>query len=231
MNMRCSTVIMAHPSRSELVEELQSTLDRDVPVVYDGKVKPSKSPQQRWRTGRRAWEAIDRTADYGMVIQDDVLVSRDFIAGVESALNVLGPEGLVSAYTGTGRPDQTSVLRALDAAERQGSSWTSTRSLNWGPAIIVPTSTIEDMLYWCDQKKHAVKNYDYRIGLYFRDVVGWRTWYLVPSLVEHRDVPSLVGHDAGPKREAHNFIGCDKSALDVDWSRVPREGLEPKLRQ
>jgi hypothetical protein len=40
------------------------------------------------------------------------------------------------------------------------------------------------------------------------------TW---PSLVDHRDVPSLVGHGGG--RYAHKFIGENASALDIDWSK------------
>lgn len=227
--MRLSTVIMAHRTRQHLVEETLDSLDREVEVVYDGKMTPSADPRQRWRTGRRAWEAVDPDADYGMVLQDDVLVSGDLVAGIESALDVLGPEGLVSAYTGTGRPDQTSVLRALDRARRQDSAWACTRSLNWGPAIIAPTAHIPDMLAWCSQEKRMHQNYDFKIGVYFRDVVGYRTWYLVPSLVEHRQVPSLVGHDTGPARMAHEFIGTDRSALDIDWTRVPQGGLEPKI--
>lgn len=227
--MRVSTVIMAHPLRSESVEELQRSLDRDVPVSWDGKLTPSSRPEQRWRNGAKAWDMVDRSADYGMVIQDDILVTQDLIAGVELALDVLGPEGLVSAYTGTGRPEQAVVQRAIHHATHHGSPWAQMRSLCWGPAIIAPTSHIDPMLQWCSQRKHANKNYDYKIGLYFRDVVGWKTFYLIPSLVEHKDLPSLVGHDTGPKRVAHRFHGVTRSALEVDYTRLPFGGLSPWL--
>lgn len=228
--MRVSTVVMAHPVREQAVSELRGSLDRDVEVVWDGKSVPSKRPEQRWRTGHRAWEMVDRSADYGMVIQDDIMVAKDFIGGVEKALSVLGPDGLVSAYTGTGRPDQNSVKRAVRNAEHAGTPWAEMRSLCWGPAIIVPTSQISPMLDWCNLRKNRTKNYDYRIGLYFRDVMGWKTFYLIPSLVEHRKMPSLVGHDYGPVRESHRFIGERASALKVDYSRLPLNGLDPKLK-
>lgn len=225
--MKLSVSVMAHPVRREAVEELLEQLDRPVRVVYDRQPLPSKDPRQRWSTGKRAWKSIDPDSDWGMVIQDDIEVPRDFIAGVEGALTHLPDGGLVSAYTGTGRPDQTSVLRALDSAKRKNLAWATTRSLNWGPAIIMPTAMIPGMLQWCSEEKRMHQNYDFKIGVYFRDVVRWRTWYMVPSLVEHRPMPSLVGHDEGPVRRAHNFLGTDRSALEVDFSRVPAGGLEP----
>lgn len=227
--MRLSTVIMAHRVREQAVAELQQALGSQVPVSWDCNRTPSPDPEQRWATGKRAWRMIDPDADYGMVIQDDVLVAKDLIAGIEKALTVLGPRGLVSAYTGTGRPDQKSVQRALNAARRHGSAWASTMSLNWGPAIIAPTSHIPAMLEWCSEPARKGQNYDYRIGVYFRDVVRWRTFYLVPSLVEHRGLPSLVGHDTGPERVAHEFIGTANSALSVNYAQMPAGGLSPSL--
>jgi len=43
--------------------------------------------------------------------------------------------------------------------------------------------------------------------------------------VEHRGLPSLIGHDTGPIRVAHRFLGEDTSALTVDWTRTPPAGL------
>lgn len=221
--MRLSAVIMAHPVRKDTAEQVQAALDRDVEIVYDTEPEPSSDPRQRWATGRRCWEAADPAADWHLVLQDDVHVAEDLLAGLEAALDVLGTEGLVSAYTGTGRPDQRNVKRALAVADQHGHAWMATRSLNWGPAILAPVETIPDMVKWCSHSSKAKANYDYRIGRYYRDVLKWRTWYTVPSLVEHRGLPSLVGHDSGPVRHAHRFH--TGSALDVDWSRTPPGGL------
>lgn len=213
---------MAHPVRKDQAEEVQASLDRPVEIVYDTEPEPSSDPRQRWANGRRCWEAADSGADYHMVIQDDAIPCEDLLAGLESALDVLGDEGLVSAYTGTGRPDQTHVRRALRHATGKGHSWMTTRSLCWGVAIIAPTATIPDMLKWCSHGSKTNMNYDMRVGRYYRDVLKWRTWYTVPSLVDHREGPSLVGHD-GTKRVAHRMH--HGSALDIDWSRIPPGGL------
>jgi len=221
-HMRLSAAIMAHPVRTQAAEELQASLDRPVPIIYDTNPVPSSDRAQRWATGRRAWEAADPRADWHLVLQDDCYVSQDLLAGLEQALTVLGSQGLVSAYTGTGRPDQRAAIRAIDHATKHGHSWMSLRSLYWGPAIIAPTPTVESMLDWC-QDRAARTNYDRNIGLYYRDEVGWRTWYTLPSLVEHRGLPSLIGHDRGQVRVAHRFHAGP--ATGVDWERVPQSGL------
>ena len=215
---------MAHPARQESVEELQAQLDRPATVVYDANPVPSADTAQRWLTGRRAWEAADPTSDWTVVIQDDITVSQDFTAAAERALMEVGTEGCVSFYAGTGRPDQQHVRRAIRLAERRQYSWWCIRSLNWGPAIALPTKIIPDMLDWCGQEERWQKptryrsgNYDYRIGVYVRDILKWRTWYTNPSLVEHKGLPSLVGHDTGAERRAHNFHAG--SGLDIDWTK------------
>lgn len=227
--VKLSASIMAHPVRQAPAEQVQASLDRHAPIIYDENPVPSADKMQRWKVGRRAWEAHDPTADWHLVLQDDVLVAEDLLAGLEAALGHLGQVGVVSAYTGTGRPDQRNTLRALAHADSHGRSWISTRSLNWGPAIILPTHVIPDMLTWCEghirQHEPPRSNYDYAIGAYARDILDYRAWYTVPSLVEHRDLPSLVGHDTGPPRVAHRFH--NGSALDIDWTRTPPRGLDP----
>lgn len=223
--MKVSAVVMAHPHRTELAEELQSSLDRPVEIIYDTNPVPSADPLQRWETGRRCWEAIDPGSDWGIVIQDDAIACDDLLAGLEIALDQVGKEGLVSAYAGTGRPDQYHIKKALRHAKEKGHAWMATRSLGWGVGIVAPTGTIPAMVKWCTQ--HGKKMpYDMRVGVYYRDVLKWRTWYTMPSLLDHRDGPSLVGHGR-KERNAHTHLAG--SALDVDWSRVPPGGLKIKF--
>lgn len=224
-HMRLSAAVMAHPVRREGAERVQQALGRDVPIIYDANPAPSADPEQRWKTGRRAWQAHDPDADWHMVIQDDAIVCEDLMDGLEAALDVLGPDGLMSAYTGTGRPQHMHIRRALRHAIDKGHSWMPLRSLCWGVAIIAPVATISDMLSWCDSR--VGMNYDMRIGRYYRDVLEWRTWYTVPSLVDHEDGPSLVGH-GGTRRTAHMMH--TGSALDIDWTRTPPNGLDPSWR-
>lgn len=219
--MRLSVAIMAHPTRRDGALRVQEALGGEIPIIYDTNPVLSADPEQRWATGRRAWEAYDPAADWHLVLQDDAIVCQDMLASLELALDQLGPIGLMSAFTGAGRPEHYRVHRGWRVALEKGHSWFSLNSLYWGVAIVAPTHTIPDMLAWCDQK--TGKPYDMRIGIYYRDIVGWRTWYPVPSLVDHDEVPSLIGHGAG--RVALEV--CRGSALDIDWTRVPPGGLNP----
>jgi hypothetical protein len=204
---RLSVKIMAHKKREKfiphLVEQLGLTEDD---VIWDTK-------QDRWDTGRRAWEAVDQTAEWGCVIQDDALVARDFIAGMQNGLSRLTTNTVVSPYVGTRRPMAHRVEAAVRTAVANDASWIKMPSLNWGVAIIIPTRIINGMLPWCDRQKYP--NYDRRIGRYCIDVERMPTICTWPSLVDHREVPSLVGHGGG--RTAHKFLGESGSALDVNW--------------
>ena len=204
-----SVKIMAHPKRAEFIPDLVERLGLQAEdVVWD-------NDNTRWHTGRRAWQAVDQSADWGMVVQDDALVCRDLIAGLETALDHLPEVGVVSPYIGTRRPAANKVEQAVRDAVNADASWVKMPSLNWGVAIVLPTRIIDGMIRWCNQQRYP--QYDRRIGRYAIDVERLNTWCPWPSLVDHRDSDSLVGHGTG--RKAHKFVGQDASALDLDWAK------------
>jgi hypothetical protein len=204
-----SVKIMAHKKRVEFIPHLVEQLGlTGTDVIWDRK-------DNRWDTGRRAWQSIDQSADFGMVVQDDALACRDLIAGLELALDHLPEPGIISPYIGTRRPAANKVEQAVREAQAGDVSWIKMPSLNWGVAIILPTRIINSMIRWCDKQQYP--QYDRRIGRYAIDVERLNTWCPWPSLVDHRDGESLVGH--GPGRKAHRFIGEDASALDIDWAK------------
>lgn len=204
-----SVKIMAHKKRAAYVEDLVQRLGiSDDDVIWDRK-------QDRWDTGRRAWEAIDQDATWGVVLQDDAVVCRDFAAGMEAALDRLEPNVVVSPYVGTRRPLAHRVEAVVRTAIDNDAAWIRMPSLNWGVAIVLPTNIIDGMLPWCDRQTYP--NYDRRVGRYCIDVKRMSTICTWPSLVDHREVPSLVGHGGG--RVAHKFIGTEASALDIDWDK------------
>jgi hypothetical protein len=203
-----SIKIMAHQKRAAFVEELVVQLGlRQSDVIWDTK-------QNRWDTGRRAWEAIDRSAEWGCVVQDDALVAYDFQNIMEAGLDRLSRDVVVSPYVGTRRPMAHRVEAAVRTAIEQNASWIKMPSLNWGVAIILPTNIIEGMLPWCDRQGYP--NYDRRIGRYCIDVKRMPTMCTWPSLVDHRDTPSIVGHGGG--RYAHKFVGVDPLPLDQPFN-------------
>lgn len=207
--MRVSSAVMAHPSRRELVPQLVADLDHRAVVVWD-------RHDDEWDTGRRAWEAHDPTASHHLVVQDDAIVCRDLLAGLERALEHVLAEAVVSLYVGTVRPDARRVTAAVHQADRSGASWVVMPDIKWGVALCVPTAVIPAMLDYGDRRGSTV--YDWNLRSYFFDVARWPVWCTWPSLVDHRvDVPGIVQHRIAPSgpRRAHRF--CSGSALDVDW--------------
>lgn len=206
-----SASIMAHPSRELYVTDLLQQLDREVPVSWDINTPPSGAKERRWKVGTAAWQMANG-ADWHMVLQDDATVCRDFLAGMELALDRIPVDvGIVQPFMGTKRAVGLQMVALADRARKSGASWISHRSMCWGVAICVRTETIPAMLEWCSLRTSL--SYDSRVGRYYRDVLGQRTWYTSPALVDHRNLPSLVGH--GKNRTGYRtYTG---SALELSW--------------
>jgi hypothetical protein len=216
---RLSVAIMADQRRHALVDEMLERIDRKPAVVWD-------RHRDRWETGRRAGWAHDPTATHHLVLQDDAIICRDLVAGLEAALEYVPAEAIVSPFIARRRPMPEKVDAAVARARQADASFVIMRALNWGVGILAPTEIIPDMIAWCDRVP-KYPNYDKRVGQYFIRVPLWPTWCTWPSLVDHNeDTPSLAGH--GPGRTAHEFLGTDRSALDIDWSTgyVVMSGME-----
>ena len=208
-DVRLSVAMMAHPKRAAMVDDLLGRLDRPATAVWD-------ELNDRHDTGIRAVEAYDPTCTHHLVIQDDVLPCRDLIAGAERALAHVPDGHPASFYLGRVQPFRRRVQQAVDQAAGDA-SWITMDGVYWGPAIAVPTASIEDLSAWYRGRSAArITNYDRRLSTWFekRHLACWYSW---PSLVDHRGDSSLV-RASKAVRTAHRFAGVDASALDVDWT-------------
>jgi hypothetical protein len=221
---RLSAAVMAHPRRAGYVDELLDALDRPAEVVWD-------QINDRHDTGVRALEAHDPAATHHLVVQDDAVVCRDLIAGIEQALKHCPQNVPLCLYVGRVRPFPREVERLVAEAGDAGASWLTMRGIYWGVGIVVPTADLADLTAWF--RTSTVTNYDRRVSTWYQ-VHNLDIWYPWPSLVDHRGDESLIdGHGSG--RFAHRFVGTDRSALDVDWGGavvdVPRSGQMDQARQ
>lgn len=215
--MKLSVSVMAHPAREEWVGELLEALGREVPVPvsWDTAGPPSSNLEKQWANASRAWGMHDPDADWHMMVQDDAIVVPDLLAGLEKALDHVPPNVVVQPYIGTKQPYAGLVSRKVAAADEMDASWISMPSLMWGVAVIVPVSEISGMLAWCSHPERRTWADDKRVGRYFRDVLGWGCYCPWPSLVDHRQGPSISGHDNGGRRARRMW---DRSALERDWT-------------
>jgi hypothetical protein len=205
-----SVAVMAHPSRSAFVETLVPELP-GAEVVWDEK-------NDRWDTGRRSLLAYDPRASHHVVVQDDAILCRDFLGGVEAAAAVAG-ESPIGLYTGRVRPHQNTITPTVRRALAQGAPFMVAPGPYWGVALVIPTAHIDELVAWGDGNP-TILNYDRRIAAWYEQQAV-ECWYTVPSLVDHRPVdenPSLISGRVGNRR-AHRF--CTGSALDIDWTRPP----------
>lgn len=167
-----------------------------------------------WDTGRRALAAYDPAADWHLVLQDDAVICDDLVAGLARALDRVAIPSIVSLYLGTVRPFASRVEHAAQVAEEIGASWVTAPGLYWGVALAVPVPLVEDLLHRADTSR--VAEYDSRLSRAAMSL-DLPVWYTRPSLVDHRQGPSLLLHPGGA-RHSHGFLGEDVSALDVDWN-------------
>jgi hypothetical protein len=201
--------IMAHKRRASFVPELLAKLDRSATVVWDER-------DDRWDTGRRSLLAYRQAEDqpsHWMVVQDDAVIPRDLVAGVEKALEYV-PVAPLCLYAGRVRPFRQLVQHMVNQTTG-GTSWLSMNQLHWGVGIVMPVELIDACVEWGDARPE-IPNYDRRISRWCQHE-RLTVYYPWPSLVDHRDSPSLVPGRGSSGRRAHRFIGADVSVLDRRW--------------
>lgn len=197
---------MAHPARQAWAEQLSAELD--APIVWDQGCGV-------WDTARRALRTHSPDASHVLVVQDDAIICRDLIPGLEAAVEYAGlrPIGL---YVGA-RPYARQVAMAMRAASKSGASWISAE--HWAlsaVAVAHPIHLVDELVEFGDTYDRPADDAKTRAFYAQSGLAAWYTW---PSLVDHRPGPSLLDHPSG--RTALRFIGEQASALDVDWSLPP----------
>jgi hypothetical protein len=205
--LKVSVSIMAHEKRREWVPLLQEKLGQECPVAWE-------RGYGRWDTGRRAWELRDPQATHHLVLQDDVILSRELLPALLKILEVV-PEEPISLFARTARRWDP-LIRHCQRFSNQ-TRWLVLKRLNWGPAILLPVSDIEPMLAWVEEHCH-MPHYDVRLAYWYLHQ-GRPVWYTMPSLVDHRiDGDSLVWDlPSQERRRALYFIGEERSGADLDW--------------
>lgn len=213
--MKLSVSVMAHPDRAPLVQELVAALDPahalSIPVAMDDEGPPSGNTDRGWRTARRGWELADPAADFHLLLQDDAWPCADLLAGLSKALEHVPPDAVVSAYLGKGGAIGPRWGPIATEATRRRASWVRSHKLMWGVAIALPVKLIPEMIERANRSTGTPD--DMRVCGWIEKRRG-EVWYTWPSLIDHRNVPSLTKHRAKDRRAWRHHPG---SALDLSW--------------
>ena len=181
-------MIMAHPARREMAEQLSLSLG-GVPIIWDRE-------NDIWDTCRRAWEAIDKTAEYGLVFQDDVIVCRDFIPRAEAILTGRFIYNFFVHYV---------FAEKVKNALAEGKSAFFRPKISSEVAICMPTRFIDSMIRYCQEHKALDDTW---ISLWAQKN-RIRVCYPIPSLVDHRKGESIFHKLTGrPQRKGSHHSCC-----------------------
>lgn len=208
--MKISVSIMAHPDRAPVVDSLKATLGAPARVAFDMDGPPSRDPARIWNTARRAWEMHDEHADWHLLLQDDAVPAAHLLEQLPAALKHVPARCVVSLYLGSGRPMATTWNKVTAEADAKGAAWIVGPRCLWGVALLLPTSCIPDMIAY-GNRQHGIPD-DMRVQRWAQRE-RMETWYPWPSLVDHPDAGSIIGHGTG--RTARAFRG---DARGADWS-------------
>src|SRR5574340_301503 len=162
---------MAHPKRAAFIPYIFSRLGQEVPVAWDTK-------DDRWDTGRRAWELHDPAATHHLVLQDDVIICKDLLRTLPYLVDA-APNRPISLFA-RNKAKWNPLIKLCE--KNKAVRWLVMPRLNWGPAILLPVPDIKPMLKWID-KNCYMPNYDVRIALFYL-IQNQPIWYTMPSLVD-----------------------------------------------
>lgn len=203
------------PERKAMLSDLMETLDPGSDAfrehVVSMRVVSDDEMAGVWSTTKRAllW-ALDQPADHLLLLPDDSVACRDFIASCARACKMLTSSPIVF-YTGHGYTKQ---------AEKRGITWTRLERCEIGClALLISIDLVAEFLVW--DEKHFAPNYrhsDVRIESWAY-LTGNYIYATEPSLVQHTGAnQSLMGHNGHASHTARHFIGRDASADSIDFS-------------
>jgi len=213
--------IMTHPQRRTMAEALRVTLERQrcPDATYLG-MSVDTERQGPWASARPAWAMCLPSQHYHMVLQDDIVVCADFLQTASHLLGLCPQRGPVTFWA-----NRKQVPEAITA----GCSWVRI-GVWWGAqALAIPGDMVADMLDWVDGhegqpfqdpwKTHD----DVRISAFFQHnkIPVYAT---APSLVEHCNAPSLMGHR---DQSARVWVG-EGPAMGLPWNNLAYRGSRKK---
>ena len=175
--------IMAHPSRSASTGEIALRLRRQgvTPRIY-----LDKSSSGSWLNAKKFWKELN--AGFGVLVQDDVIIPDSFVENVRRIVESGAVDPIVSGFWPT--------KMVPECFEKGYRYIRSTRVV--APCIIAESSFMKEMLDWEETAfKPNVKADDHRYMafLYHKKKTSLIT---VPTLVDHKEIPSVDGSIARP---------------------------------
>lgn len=175
------TVVVADERRERMASALYITVDADFMSIDNGKLGCRGNHLQAWQ-----WH-LEHPGEWALTLEDDAMPVEGFYEQARDAL-AAAPTPIVSFYLGRGYINDTYTAAALHNAEAFGAHWLVGPGPRHAVALAVRGDLVEPMVAEMSRSRLAV---DEAMGTWVRRN-GHEVAYSVPSLVDHRDTPSLV---------------------------------------
>lgn len=194
-----SIAIQAHPARRPWVEALVTELGPEVRVAWaEPPYATATDWRPIWRTKRAALIAgLDRDAPFHCVLQDDAVLAPDFVARLERLVDA-GPFLYMLFFRK--KRAYPAINKLADLMLGDGGFVTTSGPI-LGPGLVFPRATIAPIVAFGDADP-GLDGDDDRIRRWVR-ATGHPVYVPLPSLVDHREGRSLIGHPDG--RQAWRF--------------------------
>lgn len=183
-----SAAVMTHPRRLPHAVALRDHHpELGLQVVLDPE---PDGPPTALRTARAAWRLRGGDASHHLVVQDDVVLCDGFLDQVRAAVTAKPAHALCFFTQWGSRTSFTVRLAAL-----AGAAWAPLVSDTVAAlAIVLPARTAEGLAEFLENETSMAEP-DSAAAKRYLTHAGVPTLVSTPNLVQHLDIPSLVGND------------------------------------
>jgi hypothetical protein len=203
--VKVSISIMAHHSRVKLyIPRLIKAIGEE----YDVKVAIDYVSSGAWQTARRAWMLFDDDSTHHILLQDDVMVCKNFM---------LATHKICKAYNNHCITFH-SHRKIADEALEKGLNYAKFHYVT-GQALCMPVEKIKQFVAWSDKFVDDKLRYDDSRLSMFNTIHQYEQVITVPNLVQHFYGGSILGTPTNNK-QARTYPGDEFDALSVNWSRT-----------
>lgn len=180
--------IVAHTARAEHAQQLAATTNADYLSMDTGTLGCDGNHRKVWQ------HLAELDTEWSIILEDDAIPCNNWHDNLTQALT-LAPTPIVSFYLGTSNPThwQRFIRTAITRAEQHQAAWIVGPALIHAVAYAMRTELIAPFL-----AHHTQQPIDQAITTWARG--KHQVAYTHPSMVDHRDEPTLFAHPDGMPR-------------------------------
>lgn len=213
-------VVYSYESREDhgaaLVDELDGA---DVHLYVD---RPEQKRDGQFVPAKICLETYGgEDIDYLILMEDDLILSADFVDGVAAALAANADRQIVTFF---------SVSSEVAKARAAGKTWIRSKTISWTQCVAYPIARIPALLTYANT---PTRWFDSVVSAYCLDTEGAYVYQTVPSLVQYQELPSTCGNPTriGGKPRTSKCFGTGVGVDFVAGYGSPARSTTQKARK